>query len=296
MDSHDDDFRGNRARAGYWKGIWLRNQMSVLNFLGVSTVVVFVYHFFSDKDFSFLLTVGSLLVLFSFLLLVAKVALTRKVRNISLKTLQCYALVFAARLSSILRYEGYLPYDKTGDWFYQATECGALALVLGLIAAVAVFKQSYQRDADKLTLPGVPGELGALVLVVPALVLAILLHPTLNGNWVTDTAWAFALYLEAVAMTPQIYMFQSSRNAEVEPLEANFVFSLAVARAMHLVFWMSSFHELNDKDASSSLQRRFPGHLVVISQVLNLLLMADFVYFYVIAARKKTGFVLPTNI
>ena len=52
MDSHDDDFRGNRARAGYWKGIWLRNQMSVLNFRGVSTVVVFVYHFFSDKDFT----------------------------------------------------------------------------------------------------------------------------------------------------------------------------------------------------------------------------------------------------
>ena len=192
---------------------------------------------------------------------------------------------------------GYLPYDKSRDWFYQATEVGALIMVLGLITSVAVvFKASYQKDADKFTVPGVPSDLGVLLLVLPALVIALLLHPTLNGNFFTDTAWAFALYLEAVALLPQILMFQSSRNVEVEPFEANFVFGLAVARAMHLVFWMSSFHELNDRDSTSSIQKRFPGHLVVISQVLNLLLVADYIWFYIVAAREKKGVILPTQL
>lgn len=39
-------------------------------------------------------TLGSLFVCFSFILLCIKVAVTRKVSNISLKTLECYALVF----------------------------------------------------------------------------------------------------------------------------------------------------------------------------------------------------------
>ena len=248
--TYDDDYRGSKEKKN-WKNLWMKNQLTILSSLLLSVLALAAYHLVSDGDFSFLMTLGSLLVLFSFALLVIKVTVTRKVRNISLKTLQCYALVFSARLCSILRYEGYLPYDKSGDWFYQSTEVGALLMVLGLIVCVAIlFKSSYQKDADKFTVPGVPSELGVLLLVLPALVIAIVLHPTLNGHWFTDTAWAFALYLEAVALLPQIMMFQSSRNVEVEPFEANFVFGLAVARAMHLVFWMSSFHELNDRDSS----------------------------------------------
>ena len=34
--------------------------------------------------------------------------------GVSLKTLELYALVFAFRLSSILFFDGYLPYDKYG--------------------------------------------------------------------------------------------------------------------------------------------------------------------------------------
>ena len=39
------------------------------------------------------------------------------------------------------------------------------------------------------------------------LCLAQIIHPALNGNALTDISWTFALYLEAVAVFPQIYMF-----------------------------------------------------------------------------------------
>jgi hypothetical protein len=36
--------------------------------------------------------------------------------SVSLKTLQAYLCVFTFRLVSIMRHEGYLPYDRSGDW------------------------------------------------------------------------------------------------------------------------------------------------------------------------------------
>jgi ER lumen protein retaining receptor len=289
------------AKAKTWRQLWLRHQLSVLSAGALLVLALGAYHVFSDGDFSFLMTLGSLLVLFAFVLLAAKVALGRSVKNISLKTLECYALVFAARLCSILRYEGYLPYDRSGDWLFKATEAGALVIVLALIGCVlGPFRASYKPGADRFSLPGLPAALGAVVLAVPALLFAVLLHPNLNGNFVTDTAWAFALYLEAVAMLPQFVLFDSARSdrsaeiSEIEPLEANFVFALAVARALHLVFWASSFHELNDKAADAAVQRKFPGHFVVVAQAINLLFMADYVWAYLLAARAKKPF-LPTS-
>jgi ER lumen protein retaining receptor len=111
-----------------------------------------------------------------------------------------------------------------------------------------------------------------LFIVVPAAVLALLLHPALNGNWYTDVAWTLALYVEAVAILPQLLMFQKSREKEIELFTANFVFFTAVARSLHFFFWLSSYHELNDK-AASYWGSRYPGQIVLLSQIVNLLVM-----------------------
>ena len=222
----------------------------------------------------------------------------------SLKTLQCYAVLLVARLTSILRYEGYLPYDRSGDFVYQVCEGTTLLVVVGLIAALlTTHARSYDARKDRfgagLGLDAVlPPAAGAALLAAPALLLALALHPSLNNNWATDTAWAFALYLEAVAVVPQLFMFSSamaSAAAEIEPFEANFVFAVAAGRACQFVFWLSSFRELNDKYAAH-YSRAYPGHLVVLSQVVNLLLLADYVYFYLSSARRREGFILPSSI
>lgn len=282
-----------------WKGMWLKYQFTLLCCFAGLVAVFFAYHSVSDGDFSFLMTLGSLFVLFAFGLLVAKVVLTGSASNISLKTLECYALVFAARLTSILFYEGYLPYDRSGDWFYQATEVSALVMVVGLIACVAgIFAPTYSRKRDEFVdlIPGfrVPSQLRVVQLALPALVLAIFLHPSLNNNFFTDTAWAFALYLEAVAMLPQVFVFHRMQKdaLEMEPFEANFMFSIAIARTLHFIFWVSSYHELNDKHGDG-VAKRYPGHTVVFAQVVNLLVMGDYILHHVLVARR--AHLLPTS-
>ena len=84
-----------------------------------------------------------------------------------------------------------------------------------LVAVLFLYPRTYGRGADSFGSLYLPPQLGVLWLVLGALVLAVLLHPNLNGNFMTDTAWTFALYLEAVAVMPQLFMFQKAREKEV---------------------------------------------------------------------------------
>lgn len=98
--------------------------------------------------------------------------------GVSIKTLELYALTFLARLLSILRHQGYLPYDKTGDWFYHVVESLSFASVLIAIAGLfGPFIASYTEKHDRFGNLYIPSELGALYLVIPCVVLAVIFHP-----------------------------------------------------------------------------------------------------------------------
>lgn len=143
---------------------------------------------------------------------------------------------------------------------------------------------------------GVPSKHGALVwLAAPALVLALIFHPSLNGFALTDIAWAFALYLESVAVMPQLYVFQR-QGGEIQTSTAHYVFAFGLSRLFIFIFWVSSAHELND---TASVHSGWIGTVVLLMQVIHLVLMGDYSYYYLKALAKsiKTGgaFILPTS-
>ena len=59
-------------------------------------------------------------------------------------------------------------------------------------------------------------------------------------------------------------------------------------------FWFSSFHELNDR-ASSNLISHYPGHLVMFAQVVHLVLMLDFFYYYIKSLKTGGPMMLPVS-
>merc|ERR1719378_523193 len=95
---------------------------------GFALVALAVFKLFSSGDFSFLLTLSSLVSMFSFLMVVVKIESYRSVKGVSLKMMECYIAVFIGRLCAIVPYEGYLPFDKSGDWFYQTCEFAGMCL------------------------------------------------------------------------------------------------------------------------------------------------------------------------
>ena len=84
---------------------------------GLITVSIIVYFLFSSGDFSFLLTYSSFMRCFGLCLINYRMWTAKTASGISVKTLELYAIVFGCRLLSIMRHQGYLPYDKSGNKF-----------------------------------------------------------------------------------------------------------------------------------------------------------------------------------
>lgn len=264
---------------------------NVLMWAGFFTASLFVYFMLSGGDFSFLMTYGGMARMFGFGILNLKTFKSQRATGVSVKTLQLYCVVFFFRLTSIIRHEGYLPYDKSGDWLYHFVEGMSLLLSsLALYACMVPFKYTYQADLDKFGELLVPPGMGALYLAAPILFLAILVHPNLNADFISDTAWTYAMYLESAALLPQLYMFQKQSSGVVELLTAHFVFALGFGRVMEFLFWIYSYHELADASGS-----KLPGYLAIFSQAVQLIMMLDFFWYYYLAVKNATPLVLPSH-
>jgi len=252
----------------------------------------FVYFFMSSGDFSFLLTLASLWRCFGLSLLIYKVYTGMSARGVSVKTLELYAVAFLARLLSIMRHQGYLPFDKTGDWFYHVVEFISLGAVgLLLFGIFGPLKSTYDSKYDKFGNYKIPAEYGALYLFVPCLIMALIFHPQLNKEMFSDTCWTLSMYVEAIAMVPQLYMFQkqaSDQDGTVEAVLSHTTFAIGFSRIFELFFWIGSFHELSNSTG------KFPGYIILLSQFTQLVIMGDFFYYYFQSVSTGGPMELPT--
>jgi hypothetical protein len=152
-----------------------------------------------------------------------------------------------------------------------------------------LYRNTYQADLDRFGELNVPPGYGAVYLAVPILLVALLVHPNLNNDWISDVSWTFAMYLESASLIPQLFMFQKQSSGVIELLTAHFVAALGFGRVMEFCFWIYSYHEL-----ASSSGTRLPGYLALFSQFVQLVLMLDFFWYYYIAVKNATPLVLPS--
>jgi len=235
-------------------------------------LVVLLFWFFSSGDFSFLLTLSSLVSMFSFLMVLISCETGKSVKGVSLKMMECYLAIQLGRLCAIVPFEGYLPFDKTGDWLYQVVEALTFCLA-GSIVYMCRFR--YDKTHDPAT-----DTLNHLWLMGPSAVMALIFHPTLNSFLPSDMAWAFALYLESVAVLPQLFMFQ--KEGQAQPFTAHFLFAQATSKVISFIFWFSSYNELSNPDHHV---KAFVGNWVMAMQLIQLLIMGDFIYHYIRCIR-----------
>merc|ERR1719242_1430701 len=150
--------------------------------------------------------------------------------------MECYIVIFLFRLFAIVPYEGYLPFDKSGDWFYQVCETLGFFLA-GMI--VYFCRLRYPATHDQST-----DTFNHLYLGLGALGVALIFHPNLNNFLPSDIAWAFALYLESVAVLCQLFMFM--KEGQAQPHTSHFLAAQALSKLMSFIFWASSFSELSN--------------------------------------------------
>jgi hypothetical protein len=235
---------------------------------------------FSDHDFSLVLTLSAALQCLGFFLLFQKVQRQKSVEGLSSKTLEMYVLVLVFRLSSTLTKNGYLPMDRSGDWVYQLADIGSLLLVLALLHFThRKFQSTY--DATNDTLP-------VLNFTPACVLLAVFVHGDLNDSPFFDVMWTIGLNLDTISMLPQLWLF-SKVGGDVDAVTSHFVALQVLSRFCSFVFWFYGYTELAHKD-----QFNAAGYMIIVAHLAQLLLSADFMYYYVRSVINRGKMLLPS--
>ncbi|KAH7687243.1 ER lumen protein retaining receptor protein [Dioscorea alata] len=95
-----------------------------------------------------------------------------------------------------------------------------------------------------------------------------------------EVLWSFSIYLEAVAILPQLVLLQRSSN--IDNLTGNYVFMLGAYRALYLLNWIYRFFAEN-------VVRWIPW----IAGLVQTALYADFFYYYIKSWRNNERLKLP---
>jgi ER lumen protein retaining receptor len=99
---------------------------------------------------------------------------------------------------------------------------------------------------------------------------------------VLELCWAFSIWLESVAILPQLFMLQ--RTGEAEAITAHYLFALGIYRALYIPNWiyryMTEPHHKIDT-------------IAVVAGVLQTILYSDFFWIYYTKVMKGEKFKLP---
>jgi len=239
-------------------------------------VGLWVYHEIAEKEFTAVLTLSVMVQALAFILLQMQISDTRSVAGISGKALTMHATKLCCRLASSLFLDGYLPTDKSGDWIYQLGDVLSLFMVLQILYSIyGAHKSSYQIGADTLEIRN---------LIMGAFVLAVLIHPDMNSWTLFDIIWTTHLYVDAVAMVPQIWMI-SRLGGKVQGFTAHYMAATMLSNFLSSLFWFFATPDLVEDEASFNVA----GLAINGAHVVQLLLLVDFGYYYAKAFAQGQG-------
>lgn len=83
--------------------------------------------------------------------------------------------------------------------------------------------------------------------------------------------WTFSIWLESVAILPQLFMLQ--RTGEADTITTHYLFALGIYRALYIPNWMFRYF------TEASFQRSFQP-VPIIAGIIQTLLYSDFFYIY----------------
>lgn len=117
-------------------------------------------------------------------------------------------------------------------------------------------------------------------LLGPCVILGLLINQDHTSPF--EMIWAFSIYLEAVAILPQLFLLQ--KQGEVENITSHYVAALGAYRALYLCNWIYRYFTEDDY-----LQR-----IVWVAGIVQTGLYCDFFYHYY--NSKKGGMNRPVKL
>jgi len=264
------------------------NSAAGLTYALFALAVVTVGTWITDGDFSAILTASASMQCLGLIQLAIQVRSQRSVRELSKKSLELLLMVLCIRLPGSCLKNGYLPIDSTGDHIYQFADVLSILLVVQLLYSIKwTYPRTYMSESD--TMPT------KWVLPV-SIVLGVCCHANLNHNFFWDTLWFVSLYAETFALLPQLWMM-SAIGGDVEGMTAHYVACMTAGKGLAWIVWFHGYPELADGFVEGVHDGAFnwPGLALMLSYTSQVVMCADFVFFYATAMLANRRMTLPTS-
>ncbi|KAI0740993.1 ER lumen protein retaining receptor [Earliella scabrosa] len=204
---------------------------------------------------------GDLSHLASIFILLQKIQSTRSCRGISFKTQALYATVFISRYLDLF-YEWVSLYNFTMKIFFIASSCYILYLMK------FKYRPTHDPSIDTFRVE---------YLVGPCVVLALLFHYRFTFP---ELLWSFSIFLESVAILPQLFMLQ--RTGEAETITTHYLAALGAYRAFYIPNWIYRYFTEDVVDP-----------IAVTAGIVQTALYLDFFYVYFTKVLQGQKFELP---
>lgn len=205
--------------------------------------------------------VGDLSHLLAIIILFLKIWKSRSCAGISGKSQILFAIVYTARYLDLVT-----TYISAYNTFMKVVFIGASYATIYLM--YVKFKATYDHNHDTFRIE---------FLLVPSAVLALLINHDFS---VLELLWTFSIYLESVAILPQLFMV--SKTGEAESITSHYLFALGSYRALYLLNWVYRYVVENHYDL-----------IAIIAGVVQTILYCDFFYLYITKVLKGKKLQLP---
>lgn len=204
---------------------------------------------------------GDLSHLLAIIILLLKIWKTRSCAGISGKSQILFSVVYTARYLDLLT-----NYISAYNTFMK------MVFIMASYATVYLmyvkFKATYDHNHDTFRIE---------FLLIPTLIMALLINHEFT---VMEVLWTFSIYLESVAILPQLFLV--SKTGEAESITSHYLFALGSYRALYLLNWVYRYVVEDHYEL-----------IAIISGVVQTVLYCDFFYLYITKVLKGKKLQLP---
>ena len=234
-----------------------------------------VVHFVFGGHFDALFVAMEAAHILGMAVLIRKLGSERSCEGLSLRTQELTAAYLLLRLLASVFYEG------NHHTLLDAASLAATGWVIQLMRHGQIAK-TYDASKD-LTLKD-----SVKFLVLPCLLLGLLINPGLTRvtgvlGFVTNAMWATSVYMEALAVAPQLVMMRNiaERKGYMERNStAHYVFCLGISRFLGCASWILQPKVLSYVFGQTRSFKLW-GAFSLISELVQTLILADFCYYYI---------------
>jgi ER lumen protein retaining receptor len=211
---------------------------------------------------------GDMTHLLSFVVLLLRLYGYKSAAGISAKTQQMFLIVFITRYLDL-----FTNFVSLYNTVMKVLYITLSALIVYMIGNVEPWKSTNDPTHDSFQ--------HYKFAVAPCLVMALVFN---EGYTPLEILWAFSIYLEALAILPQLIVLQ--RFGEVENLTGNYIFMLGLYRALYIANWIYR----------AKTEPHYHTHLItIISGVVQTALYVDFFYHYATSEMLGKKIELPST-